>query len=69
MARRSKSRRKRRKRVYPCVRKTRAIDRRAKGPGGRTKSGKYIRSPRAYVFGGMRKHGWKPSHQRRRKRR
>ena len=52
---------------YPCVRKAKEIDRRVPGPAGRTKSGKRIRNPRAYVFGGMRKHGWKPSHQRRRR--
>lgn len=51
---------------YPCVKKVKEIDRRAPGPGGRTKSGKYVRNPQAYVFGGMRKHGWRPSHQRRR---
>lgn len=49
---------------YPCVKKAKEIDRRAKGKAGRTKSGKYIRDPDAYVFGGMRKQGWKPRRQR-----
>ena len=52
---------------FPCVKKVKEIDRRVPGPGGKTKSGKRIKNPRAYVFGGMRKHGWKPKHHRKRR--
>jgi len=51
---------------YPCVKKAKEIDRRVLGPAGKTKSGKRIKNPRAYVFGGMRKHGWTPKRHRRR---
>ena len=53
---------------YPCVKKVKEIDRRVPGPSGKTKSGKRIRNPRAYVFGGMRRQGWKPRSQRRKRR-
>jgi hypothetical protein len=36
--------------------KVRSIDRRLAGKRGMTKSGKVIQNPRAYVFGGLRKH-------------
>lgn len=48
-----------------CAKQVRKIDRRKKGPGGKTAGGKTVRNPRAYVYGGMRKHGWKPSTQKR----
>jgi len=47
-------------RKYPCVRKAMEIDRRVFGPSGKTKHGKVVRDPYAYVFGGMRRAGWKP---------
>jgi hypothetical protein len=36
--------------------KVRSIDRRLAGKRGMTKSGKVIQNPRAYVFGGVRRH-------------
>lgn len=36
--------------------KVRSIDRRLAGKRGMTKSGKVIQNPRAYVFGGIRRH-------------